>query len=158
MKSIGMATLSTMVFLFMPSLVQANSPKWNASIGVNVGNTHRPNYPQQPPHYSQHRPNYPSQGYPNHGYPPQYGYPPNRPFPPSGHVHSHGGVSLNYQAPSYTTVNHQTYTWVNGDPNVAQIKSSTKIVITNWRELGLPAPPSGMHWIYEDGRYILEPN
>ncbi len=155
MKSIGMVTLSTMVFLFMPSLVQANSPKWNASIGVNVGNTHRPNYPQQPQqpqHYPQHRPNYPSQGYPNHG------YPPNRPFPPSGHVHSHGGVSLNYQAPSYTTVNHQTYTWVNGDPNVAQIKSSTKIVITNWRELGLPAPPSGMHWIYEDGRYILESN
>ena len=51
MKSIGLATLSTMVFLFMPSLTQANSPKWNASIGVNVGNTHRPNYPQQPPHY-----------------------------------------------------------------------------------------------------------
>ncbi len=155
MKSIGLATLSTMVFLFMPSLTQANSPKWNASIGVNVGNTHRPNYPQQPPHYPQHRPNYPSQGYPNHGYP---HYPPNRPFPPPGYVHPHGGVSLNYQAPSYTTVNHQTYTWVNGDPNVAQIKSSTKIVITNWRELGLPAPPSGMHWIYEDGRYILEPN
>ena len=146
MKSIGIATLSMIAFLLMPSLAQANSTKWNASIGVNVGSSNSSNYPQRPPNY------------PNQGYPPQNGYPPNRPLPPPGNVRPNGGVSLSYQAPSYTTVNHQTYTWVNGDPNVAQIKSSNKIVIANWRELGLPAPPSGMHWIYEDGRYILESN
>ena len=149
MKSIGIATLSAIAFLLMPSLAQANSTKWNASIGVNVGSLNSSNYPQRPP------------SYPNQGYPPQNGYPhypPNRPLPPPGNVYPNGGVSLTYQAPSYTTVNHQTYTWVNGDPNVAQIKSSNKIVIANWRELGLPAPPNGMHWIYEDGRYILESN
>lgn len=156
MKNNITATISTIVFLSMPSITQANSTKWNASVGVNLGTSNRPNYPQQPSYYPQQHPSYPNQGYPpQNGYP---HYPPNRPFPPSGNIHSNGGLSLTYQAPSYTTVNHQTYTWVNGDPNVAQIKSSTKIIITNWRELGLPAPPNGMHWIYEDGRYILESN
>lgn len=155
MRSIEIAVLSTMIFLFMPSFTQANSTKWNASVGVNLGMSNRLYHSQQPPYYPQRHPSYPHNGHPQGSYP---HYPPNRPFPQSGHIHPNGGVSLTYQAPSYTTVNHQTYTWVNGDPNVAQIKSSTKIIITNWRELGLPAPPNGMHWIYEDGRYILEPN
>lgn len=147
MKSSVVIVISSIVFLAVPTISQANSTKWNASVGVNLGNTNRPGYPQQPPNY------------PQNNYPP--GYPPNRPFPPSrppGNLYPNNGVSLTYQAPSYTTVNQQSYTWVNGDPNVAQIKSTNKIVITNWRELGLPAPPNGMYWIYEDGRYILESN
>lgn len=84
---------------------------------------------------------------PPNPYPPQGAYPPPRP-----------GVNITYQAPSYSNYNHQTYTWVNGDPNTAQIQSSRYVMITDWQRLGLPAPPTGMYWVFEDGRYALVPN
>jgi nickel/cobalt homeostasis protein len=145
MKNSTFYGLTLIGMMFLPTVAFADNAKWGASVGVNVGN-------------------YPHNSYPNSGYPhTAQTYPQNRPYPPRP-PHgvyppaSHGGVSFNYQAPSYTTYNHQTYTWVNGDPNVAQIKSSEYIVIADWRKLGLPAPPDGMHWIYEEGRYILQPN
>lgn len=95
-------------------------------------------YNSRPP---AHRP--PPPGY----YPPHGAYPPPRP-----------GVNITYQAPSYSHYNHQTYTWVNGEPNTANIQSSRYVMITDWQRLGLPAPPQGMYWIFEDGRYALVPN
>ena len=50
------------------------------------------------------------------------------------------------------------YSWVNGDPNVVHIESSRYTVITEWQRLGLPAPPRGSYWIYENGRYVLMNN
>ena len=47
---------------------------------------------------------------------------------------------------------------LNGDPNVARIESSRYSVISDWQRLGLPAPPRGSYWIYENGRYVLVPN
>ena len=83
--------------------------------------------------------------YPSH--PPHGGYPPIQ-----------NGVSIQYHAPTTITQNSQSYSWVNGDPNVARIESSNSVLITDWRRLGLPAPPTGMYWIYEHGRYVLVPN
>ena len=68
------------------------------------------------------------------------------------------GVSIQYHAPTTITQNSQSYSWVNGDPNTARIESSNSILITDWRRLDLPAPPTGMYWIYEHGRYVLVPN
>ena len=135
--------------------------QWSNYQGVDrTQNQHRPHYPNQSypqnqPHYpnqsyQQNRPHYPSQSYPhypNSPYPPYGGYPVIRP-----------GISIQYQAPTTITQNSQSYSWVNGDPKVAHIESSTHVVITDWRRLGLPAPPNGMHWILENGRYILVPN
>lgn len=72
----------------------------------------------------------------------------------------HGSPNVNviFQAPTYVQSQHNTYTWVNGDPNVAHIQSSRYVMVTDWRRLGLPAPPHGMYWIFEDGRYALVPN
>ena len=109
----------------------------------------RPNYPQHGPNYPQHYPNYP-QHYPNYPHRPPY---PNRPYPPV-----QNGVSIHYQAPTTIIQNSQSYSWVNGDPAHASISSSTYMVITDWRRLGLPPPPQDMYWIMENGRYILVPN
>ena len=127
---------------------------FNTSVGIQVGNT-KPGYPaQQYPQGPLNYPQYPNQ--PNHRPHPGQPLPPLIHRPPNGKVN--GGLNIQYQAPSYTTINQQSYTWVNGDPNVAQIKTTDRIYITNWRELGLPAPPNGMRWIFENGRYILEAN
>ena len=85
---------------------------------------------------------------PNHGKP---GYPPIQPYPPYHVPH----VQVNIAGETNIQHNVNQYTWVNGDPAVAQITSSTYVVISDWQRLGLPAPPEGMYWIYENGRYVL---
>ncbi len=99
---------------------------------------------------NQHRPHYPSQSYPhypNSPYPPYGGYPVIRP-----------GISIQYQAPTTITQNSQSYSWVNGDPNSARIESSSYSVVTDWQNLGLPAPPKGTYWVYQNGHYVLMSN
>ena len=97
----------------------------------------RPGYPQHAPNYPQHYPQYP-----------------NRPYP----QYPQSGISIQYNAPTTITQNSQSYSWVNGDPASASISSSTYTFISDWKRIGLPAPPSGMYWIFENGRYVLVPN
>ena len=99
----------------------------------------RQHYPQRP---LPPRPHYPQR-------PPYWGYPP---------AQSQSGLNIQYQAPTTIYQNSNSYSWVNGDPNVARIESSRYTVITDWQRLGLPAPPRGSYWIYENGRYVLVPN
>ncbi|CAM4368232.1 RcnB family protein [Acinetobacter pragensis] len=120
--------------------------QWGNYRGVDTSKQHRP--PSGQNGYPNYRPNYPNRPYPSR---PPY---PNRPYPP----HINSGVSITYQAPTTIIQNSQSYSWVNGDPNVAHIESSTQSVITDWRRVGLPAPPTGMYWIFENGRYVLVPN
>ena len=101
--------------------------------------------------------------------PPRLSYP-QRPMPPRPHypqrpIHwsyppaqSQSGLNIQYQAPTTIYQNSNSYSWVNGDPNVARIESSRYSVISDWQRLGLPAPPRGSYWIYENGRYVLVPN
>jgi Ni/Co efflux regulator RcnB len=110
-------------------------------------------------------PIYSHQHYPQHSYPQNYGtypYPITRPYPahprPSAYPTLQNGVTIHYQAPTTITQNSQSYRWVNGDPNTAQIESSSGVLITDWHRLGLPAPPTGTYWIYEQGRYVLVPH
>ncbi|ATO18602.1 hypothetical protein BS636_02445 [Acinetobacter sp. LoGeW2-3] len=87
---------------------------------------------------------------------------PQRPLPPVHHYPNRpvlqNGVSIQYQAPTTIYQNSNSYSWVNGDPNVAHIESSRYVLINDWRRLGLPDPPAGMHWIFENGRYVLVNN
>lgn len=123
--------------------------QWSNYQGVDrTQNQHRPHYPNQS--YPQNRPHYPSQPYPhypNSPYPPYGGYPVIRP-----------GISIQYQAPTTITQNSQSYSWVNGDPNSARIESSSYSVVTDWQNLGLPAPPKGTYWVYQNGHYVLMSN
>lgn len=123
--------------------------QWSNYQGVDrTQNQHRPHYPNQS--YPQNRPHYPSQSYPhypNSPYPPYGGYPVIRP-----------GISIQYQAPTTITQNSQSYSWVNGDPNSARIESSSYSVVTDWQNLGLPAPPKGTYWVYQNGHYVLMSN
>ena len=123
--------------------------QWSNYQGVDrIQNQHRPHYPNQS--YPQNRPHYPSQSYPhypNSPYPPYGGYPVIRP-----------GISIQYQAPTTITQNSQSYSWVNGDPNSARIESSSYSVVTDWQNLGLPAPPKGTYWVYQNGHYVLMSN
>jgi Ni/Co efflux regulator RcnB len=111
---------------------------------------HRPNSPQQP--NFQHYPQYPNNGLHR---PPVY---PNQPRPPQHRPPIQNGISIQYQAPTTIIQNSQTYSWVNGDPATASISSSTYRVVSDWHRLGLPAPPTDMYWIFENGRYVLMPN
>ena len=133
MKNIHRYLLSIFLIFIVFNDAHASDTQWN--VGVNIGS----GFPSSPvPHrYSPNKP----------GMKPFH-----RPLKPQQHSHS---LNIIYKAPSYTTYHQNTYMWVNGDPNVAQIESSSYKVITQWQELGLPPPPDGMYWIFENGRYML---
>ena len=135
--------------------------QWSNYQGVDrTQNQHRPYYPNQS--YPQNRPHYPSQSYPqNRPHYPSQPYPhyPNSPYPPyGGYPVIRPGISIQYQAPTTITQNSQSYSWVNGDPNSARIESSSYSVVTDWQNLGLPAPPKGTYWVYQNGHYVLMSN
>ena len=135
--------------------------QWSNYQGVDrTQNQHRPHYPNQS--YPQNRPHYPSQSYPqNRPHYPSQSYPhyPNSPYPPySGYPVIRPGISIQYQAPTTITQNSQSYSWVNGDPNSARIESSSYSLVTDWQNLGLPAPPKGTYWVYQNGHYVLMSN
>ena len=135
--------------------------QWSNYQGIDrTQNQHRPHYPNQS--YPQNRPHYPSQSYPqNRPHYPSQSYPhyPNSPYPPyGGYPVIRPGISIQYQAPTTITQNSQSYSWVNGDPNSARIESSSYSVVTDWQNLGLPAPPKGTYWVYQNGHYVLMSN
>ncbi len=147
MKKLVVYTVLAMLYGVSASTQAEN--QWSNYQGVDrTQNQHRPYYPNQS--YPQNRPHYPSQSYPhypNSPYPPYGGYPVIRP-----------GISIQYQAPTTITQNSQSYSWVNGDPNSARIESSSYSVVTDWQNLGLPAPPKGTYWVYQNGHYVLMSN
>lgn len=102
------------------------------------------------------RPTSPSSVQPPHHRPPSYRPPPHH-RPPYGGYPIRPGVSIIYRAPSYSNYSEESNSYVYGDAN-SSIESRDYVLITDWRRLGLPDPPEGMHWIYENGRYVLEPN
>lgn len=153
MKKLIASRLMSAAFLLVPM------HSFAASQGVIVNNPNAYRNQVLPPKQQM---NYPA--------PPQRPMPP-RPMPPSGH-HPYppypphypsyppiqNGVNIQYRAPTTIYQNSNSYSWVNGDPNVASIESSNYVLITDWRRIGLPAPPTGMYWIMDNGRYILVPN
>lgn len=85
-----------------------------------------------------------------------------RPYPPNRYPHpapypvypQQNGLTIiyNQQLPPYIEYNSQHYGFVNGVDG--RIESSTYTLISDWRRYGLPPPNIGMHWIYQNGRYI----
>ena len=172
MKVAILYALSGMVLLGASAMTQAEN-RWSNYQGVDTSkHQHRPSYPQNNypsndytssrPNFSLHQPNYPQNNYPQSSHPQHRPHYPSRPTPShpphGGYPPIQNGVNIQYHAPTTITQNSQSYSWVNGDPNTARIESSNSILITDWRRLGLPAPPTGMYWIYEHGRYVLVPN
>ena len=151
MKTATLAILSGMI-LFGASLHAQAENQWSKYQGVDSKKyQHKPTYPQNSAPYSNnlqhHRP-----------YPQPFARPyPSRPRPNYSPT-IQNGVSIQYQAPTIINQHSQSYHWVNGDPNTARIESSNAILITDWQRLGLPAPPTGTYWTYEQGRYVLVPN
>ena len=100
-------------------------------------------YPVRPqyghgPHYSQQYP----QHYPQHPYPV---YP------------QQNGVTIiyNHQFPTQTEYRTESHGFVNGN---GSIESSSYTLISDWQRYHLPAPNIGMHWIFQNGRYLQVPN
>ena len=151
MKVAILTALSGMLLMgaTLPAFAETN--RWAGYTGVDTQRyQHHPAYPQHRPYYSQHpQPQYYPRHYPQH-------HP--RPAPQWGQPTIRSGINIQYNAPSTVQYNHQSYSWVNGEPSSAHIESSTYQVVTNWQHLGLPAPPRGMYWIFEDGRYVLVAN
>lgn len=144
MKTQSICLIGIVVLSMIPSLSYADAKKrWVSNPGLNTPDYYRPVPPQpmpnQPPHGQNPRPPH---SHPSHR-------------PPAQHYPPQNGINIIYRAPTtvYQSSNH--YSWVNGEPNSASIKRSEYVVITDWRRLGLAAPPSGMHWILENGRYML---
>ena len=159
MKKLVVYTVLAMLYGVSASTQAEN--QWSNYQGVDrTQNQHRPHYPNQS--YPQNRPYYPNQSYPqNRPHYPSQSYPhyPNSPYPPySGYPVIRPGISIQYQAPTTITQNSQSYSWVNGDPNSARIESSSYSVVTDWQNLGLPAPPKGTYWVYQNGHYVLMSN
>ena len=159
MKKLVVYTVLAMLCSVSASTQAEN--QWSNYQGVDrTQNQHRPHYPNQS--YPQNRPYYPNQSYPqNRPHYPSQSHPhyPNSPYPPySGYPVIRPGISIQYQAPTTITQNSQSYSWVNGDPNSARIESSSYSVVTDWQNLGLPAPPKGTYWVYQNGHYVLMSN
>ena len=157
MKVAVICALGGIVLLGASATTQAEN-QWSNYRGVDTTKYQpRPHYPQNP------QTNYPPHNFPKNNYP-QNNYPQNRPYYPQRPSHHQNyptiqnGISIQYQAPTTITHNSQSYSWVNGDPNTARIESSSYTLITDWKHLGLPAPPNGTYWIFENGRYVLVPN
>ena len=166
MRTATLAILSGMILLGASLQAQAEN-QWSKYQGVDSKKyQHKPSYPQNP---------YPRNNYPTHDYQQNiapysnnlqhhrpYPQPFARPYPsrprPNYSPTIQNGVSIQYQAPTIINQHSQSYHWVNGDPNTARIESSNAILITDWQRLGLPAPPTGTYWTYEQGRYVLVPN
>lgn len=85
----------------------------------------------------------------------------NRPYPhrsyPATDYPQQNGVTIiyNQSLPSQTTYSNQSYGYVNGQ---GSIESSSYMLISDWRRYHLPDPSVGMHWIYQNGRYLQIPN
>lgn len=103
----------------------------------------------RPPIYQQNAPYYAQQGDVQYG----YSYP-NRPYPQHGYPQQNG-VTVIYQQslPTYTSGQSHSYSYVNGDTN-STIESTSYMLISDWRRYNLPDPAVGMHWIYQNGRYL----
>ena len=107
-------------------------------------------YPIRPP--VQHYPAHPSRPYPNqyphHGYPHQYPQYPQQ-----------NSISIIYQQsfPQQSQYHSEQRGFVYGDAN-SRIESSSYMLISDWRRYNLPDPALGMHWIYQNGRYLQVPN
>ena len=154
MKVAVICALGGIVLLGASATTQAEN-QWSNYRGVDTTKyQHRPHYPQTSyPHH-----NYPKNNYPQNSYPRNRPYYPQRPSRHQNYPTIQNGISIQYQAPTTITHNSQSYSWVNGDPNTARIESSSYTLITDWKRLGLPAPPNGTYWIFENGRYVLVPN
>ena len=157
MKVAVICALGGIVLLGASATTQAGN-QWSNYRGVDTTKyQHRPHYPQNPQtNYPHH--NYPQNSYPKNNYPQNRPYYPQRPSHHQNYPTIQNGISIQYQAPTTITHNSQSYSWVNGDPNTARIESSSYTLITDWKHLGLPAPPNGTYWIFENGRYVLVPN
>ena len=159
MKKLVVYTVLAMLYGVSASTQAEN--QWSNYQGIDrTQNQHRPHYPNHS--YPQNRPHYPNQSYPqNRPHYPSQSYPhyPNSPYPPyGGYPVIRPGISIQYQAPTTITQNSQSYSWVNGDPNSARIESSSYSMVTDWQNLGLPAPPKGTYWVYQNGHYVLMSN
>jgi Ni/Co efflux regulator RcnB len=145
--------LSGAIFAALLAGASAHSMAGNAWGGYTGVERSKPNYRSVPRSYEPPRHHYPQRPLPPRPHypqrPPHWGYPP---------AQSQSGLNIQYQTPTTIYQNSTSYSWVNGDPNVARIESSRYTVITDWQRLGLPAPPRGSYWIYENGRYVLVPN
>ncbi len=145
--------LSGAIFATLLLGASAQSMAGNAWVGYSGVDRSVPNYRSAPPAYDPPRQHHPQRPVPPRPYYPQ------RPAH-GGHprVQSQSGLNIQYQAPTTIYQNSNSYSWVNGDPNVARIESSRYTMISDWQRLGLPAPPQGSYWIYENGRYVLMSN
>lgn len=118
--------------LLLSTLTSANS--WSNYRGVE----RKPDKPQQQFYRAPH--SYPSM---------------NRPYPvyPQQNV-----VTIIYQQslPTVTQYQSTSYGFVNGEHGT--IESTQYTLIADWRRYGLPDPQVGMHWIYQNGRYVQIPN
>ena len=96
-----------------------------------------------PPHYHHQRPYppYPYSSYPQ--YPEQYPYP------------RQNGITIiyNQDLPTDTHYRYRQQGYVSGGQG-SSIQSPRYTLISDWRRYNLPEPTVGMHWIYQDGRYV----
>ena len=113
----------------------------------------------RPPIYQHNDPYYPPNAYPpqHRPYPQQYPYPPYPPHARQGYPQQNRLSIIYHQPfPSQTSYSTQSNGYVNGHHGTMQ--SSSDILISDWRRYNLPDPHVGMHWIYQDGRYLQIPN
>lgn len=142
-----------------PSYSNAQSSRFGqnstSSSGLNL------NMDNQSSNPNSYRPPFPQQGYPsrppmNQPHHPNGNYPNQRPYPV---YPQQNGLTIiyNQQFPTQTEYRSESYGFVNGDSH-SSIESSKYTLISDWRRYHLPAPSAGMHWIYQDGRYLQMPN
>ncbi|OTG84707.1 RcnB family protein [Acinetobacter sp. ANC 4648] len=165
MKKIFILTALTLLITGGSTLAMADAKDWGNYRGVERQQPHKypytttyqgyadpyghpftQEYPIQPP-LNQRPPHWGPPPYPSPSYPSYPAYPPQN------------GVTIIYndQFPTRTESRTESHGFVNGDAN-SKIESSRYTLISDWRRYGLPDPQVGMHWIFQNGRYVQVPN
>ena len=118
-------------------------PSATSNLRSSFGGAYQLNPPQYVPSNSQHRP-------PHHQPPPHYPHPPSYP-----HSHPNSGITVIYQQSLPTTTQYRYVNQAHVYGSESGLSQST--VIVDWHQSQLPAPARGMHWIFENGRYLQVP-
>lgn len=143
----------------IPLLSHANS--WVNYQGVTSRNSLQSNTRSQPPAMVLGNADRLSKPVPLQQFPPahQRHLPQQQPYPyPTYPQAPQNGLTIIYHQSLPTTVRYQSNQtgYVNGSQG--RIESSQYMLIADWRRYGLPDPQVGMHWIYQNGRYMQVPN
>lgn len=160
MQKILMLTVLSLISFVATNTAMADGKDWGNYKAVERPQPHKSPYTSSYTGYADPYGHPFTQEYPiapqNNHRPPHWGpsqYPnPNHPSRPEYPPQNDVTIIYHQQLPTRTQSHRESHGFVNGQGG--RIESSQYTLISDWRRYGLPDPQVGMHWIFQNGRYV----